>query len=284
MANLGQQGKKDIAQDVSQAVRGNKTSKILVLIGIVLLAASLIGAGVIFWQYRSGDALYAGISKSNGSGQLTDTENQLTEAESLAYQLDIDWATLQGQNSDVVAWVQVPGTQINYPIVQTSDNNFYLTHDFTKSQSNFGCVFLDYESASGFSDKNSIFYGHNMLNGSMFHDFVEYTDATFLSEHPYVYLATPADGTVCLKVFAYVVASGDEELRQTSFASDEEFTAYVQAALDRNEITTDVQAVDVKHLYTFATCSYQFNDARTLIYAVRVDEYGNMVSDDENVS
>lgn len=247
--------------------RRSTASKVLLVVGILLLVAAVVDGAFILHKYRAGDQFYEGVHQA----QLTTAD---ASADPEGYVLDIDWAALQEQNTDIVAWVQIPGTVVDYPVVQTGDNDFYLTHDFAKESSSFGCIFLDFESAADFSDRNTILYGHHMRNGSMFATLIEYEDPGFLAEHPYVYVATPDGKTRCLKVFCLIVAGGDEMLRQTEFDCDEELQAYVQSMLDRNEIETDITADQVHHLYTLATCSYQFNDARTIVYAVEVDENG----------
>jgi sortase B len=85
-------------------------------------------------------------------------------------------------------------------------------------------------------------------------------------------------GTRRLKPFCVVKASGDEMLRRTSFTDDGDFASFVQAALDRNDVETDITADQVSHLYMFSTCSYEFDDARTIVYAVEVDEQGDPIA------
>ena len=242
----------------------------LLVVGILLLVAAAVDAGFILHKYWAGDRFYDDVQQA----QLTTAD---PSADVEHYTLDIDWAALEAQNPDVVAWVQIPDTDVDYPVVQTTDNDFYLDHNFAKEPSSFGCIFLDCDCAADFSDQNSILYGHHMRNGSMFKVLIDYEDPEFLAGHPYIYLATPDGQTKRLQIFCMVVADGSEMLRQTTFVDEAEFQAYVQGMLDRNVIETDITADQVPHLYTFATCSYQFNDARTIIFAVEIDEYGNIV-------
>jgi len=255
--------------------KGDRLTRVLMIIGIALLVVALCGFGFLGWRYLHARSAFDRIA----------TENAALEGGGLEdYTLDVDWNGLRATNPGIVAWICVPGTIVNYPVVQTTDNDYYLSHAFDGSSSVNGCVFLDYDSAPDLSDRNSIFYGHNMLDGSMFASFLRFEDTDYLAEHPYILLATPDGVTHRLKVCCVVVANGQELLRQTQFSDDAQFQAYVQAALDRNVIPTDVTAAQFDHLFTFATCSYQFNDARTLVYAIEVDKYGNILSEADSAT
>ena len=81
---------------------------------------------------------------------------------------NIDFSNLKSKNSDTVAWIKVNGTTIEYPIVKTTNNDFYLTHSFDKSYNNAGWIFADYRNKIDGTDKNIIIYGHNRRDGSMF--------------------------------------------------------------------------------------------------------------------
>ena len=162
-------------------------------------------------------------------------------------------------------------------MVQTTDNDYYLEQTFDGTGNRYGCIFLDYQSSSAFSDLHSIIYGHNMRNGGMFHDLINYTEESYFTAHPYILIATPSGETKRLKVISAYVASGNEALRQTRFSGMGEFRSFVQTALDRCPYALDINVADVTHLYTFATCSYQFNGARTLVHAVEVDKDGTII-------
>lgn len=105
----------------------------------------------------------------------------------------VDFTALQEEtNAHIYAWISIPGTRIDYPMLQhPSDNTHYLNHNLDGSRGYPGCIYTEKENAADFSDFNTVIYGHNMKNGSMFHDLHNYEDETFLPEHPYVYIYTP---------------------------------------------------------------------------------------------
>jgi len=97
----------------------------------------------------------------------------------------VDFDELKKINSNVVGWIVIEDTQVNYPIVQGKDNSYYLNHSFDKSWNSLGSIFMDYRSSNDFSDYNTFIYGHHTKNGSMFGELYKYMDATFYKEHPF---------------------------------------------------------------------------------------------------
>ena len=261
------------SSSASATPRGALLSRVLLIVGIVLLVIALAGFGYIGWQYWVGQKQYDNLSQYGMSDEAADKIMAGYEGD-----LNIDWASLRAINPDIVAWIKVPGTAIDYPVVQGDDNEYYLSQTFDGTGNRYGCIFLDFESGLAFNDYHSILYGHNMRNGSMFASFVEYVDEQYFKEHQDILLATPDGGTWHLKAVTAFVAEGTEALRQTQFAGNAEFTAYLQEGLNRCEFAEKIDVSKVTHLYTFATCSYQFNDARTIVMAVEVDKYGSLVS------
>ncbi|MFR7405086.1 MAG: class B sortase, partial [Coriobacteriaceae bacterium] len=110
--------------------------------------------------------------------------------------LVVDWDALRAINPDIVAWVYMPGTIINYPVAhKDGDSEYYLHHNFSLGEGSFGAEFgsimLSGENAGDFSDEVNILYGHHMRNGSMFALFAEFRDSAIFNEHRTIYLLTP---------------------------------------------------------------------------------------------
>ena len=123
---------------------------------------------------------------------IEETEKQEleTEPEKEEYQSPYDFKKLKEENPDTIGWIHIPDTKISYPIVQGTDNDFYLKHDFNGEASVAGSIYLDYESEGDFEGRNNILYGHNMKNGSMFKDIVRYKDPSYFKEHQYFSIYT----------------------------------------------------------------------------------------------
>lgn len=169
-------------------------------------------------------------------------------------------------NPDIVGWLIIPDTKINYPVVQTTDNEKYLHTGFDGTESVAGTIFLDYESDSSLMGKNNIIYGHNMRNGTMFHDLNLFKDKDFFKSHPYLYIYTK-DNVLKLKIVSCFYGKADVAMRQTRFDSQEEFTEFVDKLIKECPYA-EVPQTPVKSLYTFITCSYEVDDGRTYLLAV----------------
>lgn len=185
----------------------------------------------------------------------------------------IDFEALQAQNPDIVAWIQIPGTQINYPIVQAKDNSYYLHRDVERKKSSSGAIFLDYADHSDFSSLHNVIYGHHMKNGSMFKDISRYKDQAYLDRHAEILLYTPKR-TIHLKALAAVCTSPDAIRRKTDFESGEEFSSYIQQMIKKAKASRPIEGT-LSRLYSFVTCSYEFENARTILYAYEAAESSN---------
>lgn len=103
---------------------------------------------------------------------------------------NVDFAALRAVNPDCVAWLDIPGTTISYPVVQAADNTYYLTRTFGGKTNRAGSIFMDYRNQADFSDRNTIIYGHNLLDGNMFAGLVDFLDDSFFDEHPLILTIT----------------------------------------------------------------------------------------------
>lgn len=188
----------------------------------------------------------------------------------IEYVSAIDFSALDSQNPDVVAWIQIPGTQVNYPVVQGKDNDYYLHHDLNGQKSTAGTIFLDYADQPDFSSLHNVLYGHHMKNGSMFKDISRYKDQGYFDQHSEIILYTP-EREIHLKALAAVCTSPDAIRRKTEFASGEEFASYIQQMTAAASASAPIEGTIVR-LYSFVTCSYEFDNARTILYAYEAAE------------
>ena len=175
----------------------------------------------------------------------------------------VDWEYWLSVNPDIVAWVSVAGTEIDYPVVQarSGDPTFYLDHDVYREWNPYGCPYLDAACAGrGIDSPLALMFAHHMNDGSMFSAFASYSDVGFAAEHDEILLQTP-EGNARLRVVAVDVVDSNVEHKRLDFATDEELLAEADVVLD-----VDVEADSVK---AFCTCSYgRWNGhERTIVYA-----------------
>lgn len=177
---------------------------------------------------------------------------------------------LQKINKDIISWIYVPNTKIDYPVVKGIDNEFYLHHDVVKSSSEVGAIFMDYKNVikSDFknSDKNIVLYGHNMKNGTMFKDLTKFGDITFFNENKYIYLDT-SSGRHQWEIFSVFVAKSDFNYRQTKFESSNEYLKFLSTIKKKSLVPTNVELSSKDQILTLSTCSYEFNNARFAVVA-----------------
>ena len=158
-----------------------------VIIGICVLCILLSGAGIWYGtlDYFKAEETYGDLQQ-----YITLVDETLPDAvKDQTYY--IDWKSLRAINPDVVAWVKIPGTVVDYPIVQTKDNQYYLKRAFDGKKNSCGTIFMNAYNRMDFSDYNTVLYGHNMKNGSMFAVINKYKEDAFYEDHKEVWLFTP---------------------------------------------------------------------------------------------
>ncbi len=241
--------------------------RVVFVVSLVVLIAAFIGLGAIAFQYISQQRAYDDLEQY---ASLSDSENV-----ALA-DLTVDWDALRAVNPDIVAWIYVPDSPINYPVVQGDDNEEYLHKAFDGSTgwlASAGTIFLDSTNSSDFSDWNSALYGHHMNDGSMFASLSDWQNNDEFNTHRDIYVLTP-QGNYRLKTFALVKTTGDDALVQTTFSSDESYRSYIQDKLDRSVTTQQgevLSAADIRQSMLFSTCEYSQADGRAVLFAAVVE-------------
>lgn len=255
------------------------------IIGLILLVM-LVSGGLVLRDYIEGKRaeeeyrrlaeLAQQTTEATTEAPETETETE-TEAETEApYVSPIDFEELAKINPDVIGWIRIPDTNIDYPIVQNDNNDTYLHTDFNGEESIYGAIYLDFESDSDMMGKNNILYGHNMKNGSMFRDLVYYKEEQYFKDHQYFEIYTP-ERTIRLKAISCYYDKAQPIYRKTKFKSEGSYQAFLDAMLTPCAYA-EIPEEPIQALYTLITCSYEVDDARTFVFAVEVDEDGNVVT------
>ena len=200
-----------------------------------------------------------------------------------------DLARLYKKNSDLVGWVTVKGTKIDYPVMQTKgegeDPEFYLHRDFDKEYSESGTPFMDAASDIYLPTCNWLIYGHHMKSGIMFHDLVKYEDRAFYEKHPTFQLDTvrvSEDGSIVTDSGTYQViaacysriysdnADVFKYYEYPGITTEEEFNSYVNGVLSLSVYDTGLTAQYGDQLVTLSTCAYQTDDGRFFVVGKRI--------------
>lgn len=193
---------------------------------------------------------------------------QETTQETTQYVSPIDFATLKQKNKDIFAYIKIPGTKIDYPIVWNGDNEYYLHHDLDGKKTPYGSIYMDMDDRIDLSSRHNIFYGHHMKDKTMFQNIVLFKDKDFFEKHRDIYIYTPQK-EYHLRTIACLYTDADASKRRTEFASDEELNQYVDEMTKGCSFRSLPQG-NIGSLWSFITCSYEFEDARTILYACEV--------------
>ena len=194
----------------------------------------------------------------------------------------IDFNALKAINPDVVAWLYIPGTspEISYPVMwKENDNNYYLHRDINQKQSYEG-VFLDGADKPDFSSTQNLIYGHHMKNGTMFAGLARFKEQDYFSQHRTLYLYTPAK-TYRLRTFSCSFTDAGAERRKTVFTDQTEFDAYVDK-MTKDCTFREIPQGGIAQMFALVTCSYEYNNARTILYCYEADAYGKPVRPETN--
>lgn len=224
-------------------------------------------------ERQVGNDTYASLAESMVTVQSPEVLPEAPEEESPAVQetvkepavVKVDFDALHALNPQVVAWIRSNDGGIDYPVVRGTDNEYYLNHLVDGTVNRNGSIFMDFRNGEDFSDDNTILYGHNMLDGTMFASLGKYSTPGYYDANRELQLLTP-EGDFRLEVFAGCVAPGNSDLYQLTFTGEQDKAAYLEKILILSEFSTEVQVGVSDRLVTLSTCAYDYEDARYLLF------------------
>lgn len=263
---------------------------------VAVLITSLLSIAGSLADYHTADAYYdelAGMWGSQGDetanpfGALElaykNTANQQTPVYGMAIQTPGDSAdvivdsgdsqemlllraklnALKTQNKDFLGWITIPDTKIDYPVVHTVDNEYYLNHSFEGNYLRAGTIFADYRNSKTLlENKNTVLYGHNMMSGSMFSCVSDFFSRSYFSENRYIYIYT-SDGIFVYQTFAIRKVKIDRDVSYitTHFSTDEDFVAFANRMMNASAVKlNDVGFTENDRILTLSTCTNAHND------------------------
>ena len=185
----------------------------------------------------------------------------------------LDWNELKSVNSDIYAWIYIPNTKIDYPILQSSKGEeYYLNRNMGGSEGKPGCIFTQDLNSKDFTDYNTVIYGHNMRSGEMFRTLHNFSDADFFKKNPYVYIYTKK-GVLVYEIFEAYNGSDEHILKTNDFSTKEGYEAYLDKILNNN-IGIHRKGIDVtskNRIITLSTCT-SVSDQRWLVQGILVND------------
>lgn len=197
-------------------------------------------------------------------------ETQIQELQETERMLQV--RGLKEQYEDVVGWLEVPGTNINYPVMQGEDNNFYVKHDYKKEYAFDGSIFLHKDYDWTIPSSNLLLYGHNNKNDVMFAQLLKYKDENFYKQYPIIKFTTPEEDAEyeIIAVFLSRIYYKSEQnvFRYYNFINAEnevEYNEYVQNAKKASLYNIEATAKYGDQLITLTTCEYSQEDGRFVV-------------------
>ena len=259
---------------------GNKErrkSPLWIKIGIVIFALVFVVAGFITGRKlllnsqgeKAYDELRLQVSQTNYENSMAEAESHKTDSDKEqkkenTQQKQMDFTLLKAVNDDIVAWIKLEGSVIDYPVMHGADNEYYLHHIYTGEANGYGALFADYRNTGLFTDRNTVIYGHHMNDGSMFCSLASYKTQDYYEQFPEMLLYTP-DGDYKIELFCGTVESGDSQFVRFDFDSDEDFLNYVNSFKERSTFKSGVTVEAGDRLVSLCTCSYEINNARFMV-------------------
>lgn len=252
-----------------------KKKKIIISVIAAAVIIGVIGGGAVFLGGRSEPA---GAQSAESARQTNEfyqglKDRAVVEKEEDPYDTRVDFDELSKVNEDIYAWIKIPETNIDYPILQSADqpDDYYLNHTVEKAETLPGSIYTEKYNVTGFTDPVTVIYGHTLNDGTMFSELKKFRDKEFFDKNPYIYIYFPA-GRLKYQVFAAVAFDDRYILGSYAFQDNEDFEKYVtelKSCMDGN-VNQDI-AIN-NRIITLSTCIDEAPDQRWLVNAVLVEE------------
>ena len=238
----------------------------------------------ILSQYRAGEVAYQKLTEQvfqpaeellepPGEPAGEPAEAPVEEAEPAIPWPEVDFETLTAQSPQVMCWLFGPGTGVNYPVVQGTDNSYYLNHLYDGTYNSAGSLFLDYRSDLS-ENGRWVIYGHYMRNGTMFADLLRYKEQDYYDAHPVFLLVLP-EGRYLVEIFSGYVAGVEADAWRLDFAGDEDYSQWLADQKAASCFQSPVTPAPEDQVVTLSTCSYEFSNARFVLQGIlRAEDEG----------
>lgn len=264
-----------------------KQNTLLYIILFVIFAAVLAVVCVIMLRDRhtekTAEELYQDLGTRGDGDDSTEepsyVENGDPELSALGIKVpdkELDWNRMKETNGDIYAWICIPGTNVDYPIVQhPEDNAYYLGHNLDDSEGYPGCIFTENYNTKDFKDRNTVIYGHDMNDRTMFDTLHDYEDEAFFQENRYLYIYLP-DKVLVYDIFAAYESGAEHILSSHNFDNEARAQEYLDEVFQMRNMGAHfregVQVGVQNHIVTLSTCIDLKPDSRYLVQGVLVNE------------
>ena len=257
-------------------MKNKKISRIAATICPVIVSAGLIGCGVyqgisVHEEYQRGrnEYTYAQVHFIESDAAETEiseaTEEKVALPEGVPEPPEIKWTEVKAVNQDIIAWLQIPALDLSYPVLHGEDNQFYLHHDMYKQELFAGSIFLDAKNDPDFLNYNSIIYGHNMRDGSMFATLKDLQEEQTLQKCPYFWIITP-EKNLLYQIFAVYNTQTGSETYTIQFGDAKKYEVWVKKMQEQS--TLNIWDGQMGKIVTLSTCTGD-KSTRQVVQGVR---------------
>ena len=245
------------------------STKLIITLILSICIAAIIGAGAFIgnycYSYYQSDCVYDDLQDLAIGIPKEDLLDSFPENPSASVPI-INFDSLKAINPDIVGWIYVPDTRINYPIVKRlNDNDYYLSHLFDGTVNKSGSIFLD--TRCNFEDQHILVHGHNMGNGSMFRDLELFKNRQFFQDHPYFFLFTPGQNFI-VELFAGSIVRIDSPVWQLNFSGPSDIQDWLLDCRMAASVSRNLDVNPDSHVVTLSTCTYEYKQARWILQGV----------------
>ena len=263
-----------------QRLSGQKIAVLLCILVFAVCAGFLVFRTLILpWRSDAEMAEARSLYQSSaGSSALrTDSQNDPSSESGIKESAPSSFAELKTINPDVVGWISLPDTVIDYPVLlaPADSPDYYLTHDWQDHVTKYGSIFMLQSGLAAAGRKNTILYGHSMKDGRMFAALLKYESLSFYRSHPVV-LFQEGDQKVYWKIFAVIKVNTEPsqgqpfDYQKPSYSSEHEFLDYLYQVRISSIFNLPVDLSPSDRMITLSTCSYEFSGFRTVVFARQV--------------
>lgn len=246
-----------------------KNKKVFINTSIILLLMIAIFSGSNLIRRKTSETEVSQLIINRSTNLLVETQPKELPIELIDSKYDYkpnDNSKYLSINPDFTGWIEIAGTALDYPVLRSIDNVFYLTRDIYKNNSDAGAIFMDYRNLGQFNDQHTIIYGHYMKNGTMFGGLHDYKEENHFNTHDKIKVSG-LYGDKIYTIFSVYIVSADDYKLEIDF-EDGDYANYLQALMSSSMYKKDFILSEDKALLTLATCSYETKNGRMIIHAI----------------
>ena len=251
-----------------------KSRKIIIGALILISAVCVVLIGLYFRKQESNEKIYEELQTQ--VEEVPEPSEAEEEDEAEGVEIPIDFEELAKVNPEIYAWIQIDGTNVNYPIVQSAeDDGYYLMRTVERKEGYPGSIYTESCNKKDFSDFNTLIYGHDMADGSMFQNLHNYSDPVYMKDHPEIIIYTP-EKKLTYRIFAAIVYDDRHIMKSFDFQNSgdrQNFLDSVYAVRDMSSVIDREIPVDTdSRIITLSTCIGGQENNRFLVGAVLQNE------------